>query len=1131
MAPRRRAAILVFTVGALALLLLIGVGLLSSVRGQRQRIERLRATLAEPAVMDGVVDVVRARLRADLWDDSTRPPTYLNQNPATPVSWAREGAEPFDAPGPFDSWLGSTSPYFGIAFDTNGDGIQDDLVAVWRHLSYLGSDLLLTGGEFNWPDNARTNVVGDPTMYNGADPDAALRNVPIVLTQPGCLSPASCPPLPGATTNVTIAQARAVWNQPAFDPWRATHRFPYFDTNRDGHVDLYDADGDGIPDSPISFAVPRPRQKASDPGELYAVIRVVDNASMINVNAAMALDSSGDGAFDSSDLFGSGANPDFQLRGRRVCEVAVDSPLSDASRVNRGPILDVDRGPDLLQFVDYKLNGDPLLSGVVGGPSYHLDVIRRRLIGGAPTGRYRLFGAADEMALRHRGLLGAYHSQPQAVFSNGFAETLGWTRGWDAVSVPPQYDYTEPWRWCRLNAVTERFDQPPNRKGWTSLLDPDVATYPWAIRRSLFTTQSLSSSRVPGAPLAPLPGLGSYILDRTNASAAAGTAVVPAPTGAAAEEMVSLVPRWGSAATPRNPTVGELAEYIAALASALHRSAGLFNLRIDGRDFDADDAWQLALNIVDYMDNDDRPTVIRDPTAGPTLDEQVQYVGVDGQPFLGKYAARVVYDLSGNAVPSQTVYAVEIVNPYRTPINSGGAGFRVRVWDPTTMTLGATCPPAPINPRSLPAATGSTGATLGKIYINSVSASISPDGTSQVYCSSLSFDPGSIIVLYRTLEVEQLNSVEWPIDAMVVGSIPATGPADSSVVHRGLRDRNEWRLTSATLEYDTRPGPGLDMSGSGNLPNVPPSMWVMRNRGLSGRSFESVGEISRLLAIGTVRTAPFGAPGYNFRTPPEYLAGASAFDLAYGRINFADPNARSAAVFHALSGVSAMRDGYDNDGDGIADEPAEPAKVAYRVAGQININTAPTAVLRAVPWMFSAAGNWDLAAAIVSYREGRPINSLLGSTADLSGAPDAGNPLEPFRAMSDLGRVTTTDARFDVARFAATYGGAPPAPLDNGGNPNAPEPDYDRTSDNVPNDLKDVRARDLFLARWGNLLTTRSDVFTVYIVLLDEEGRYVRRSQFTVDRSACAAEDYAGRPPVLPLVAHRVDTDYFDDTR
>lgn len=79
-----------------------------------------------------------------------------------------------------------------------------------------------------------------------------------------------------------------------------------------------------------------------------------------------------------------------------------------------------------------------------------------------------------------------------------------------------------------------------------------------------------------------------------------------------------------------------------------------------------------------------------------------------------------------------------------------------------------------------------------------------------------------------------------------------------------------------------------------------------------------------------------------------------------------------------------------------------------------------------------------------------------------------------------------------------------------------------------------LRARDIFLSRLANMLTVRSDVFTVYVALIDENGQYVRRSQLTLDRSECFRRPpVAGtsQPPTLPNILTRSDGSYAEDVR
>jgi len=87
------------------------------------------------------------------------------------------------------------------------------------------------------------------------------------------------------------------------------------------------------------------------------------------------------------------------------------------------------------------------------------------------------------------------------------------------------------------------------------------------------------------------------------------------------------------------------------------------------------------------------------------------------------------------------------------------------------------------------------------------------------------------------------------------------------------------------------------------------------------------------------------------------------------------------------------------------------------------------------------------------------------------------------------------------------------------------EPDFDNMATNGDGAADDVWERDVILARLANLVTVRSDVFTCYIALIDDEGRYLRRTQFTIDRSNCRRNSGA-----RPYITGRNDTNYYEDT-
>jgi hypothetical protein len=1128
----RRGTILIFALGVMTLLSLIGIGLLANVRGQQRRVELARQAAVRPSLMDQAIEIVRQRLHADLWDGVE----YLSDDSNTPPADARERNEPFDAPGPFDRWLASTLPYVADV-PTFNSSLPLERALVWPRVSYLGSDVVNNSAvipgmvDFQWLYQSRaltpltpffTPAYGeDQGSFNSYFPAASIRGVPVVMTPPDYGTTLGFAPptlrIPGATTNVTIADARREWESSGL---ASAARFPYFDTNMDGVLDLYDADGDGVPDSPISFVLPYPKRRPSDPNEVYAVIRIIDNASMVNVNTAMALDTDGNGIYNPPADFFSEVNSNLQLRGRRVCEVTMDAPLREIDG-NYEPVRVADQAvganpPNLVNLLAYRFNGRPYLPTVVDGPSYYTDVVRRLLIGGMGVlAPYRIFDIVDEVALRHR--FSRLPTGPPTSLEGFLNFTL------------------------RINSFVERF---ADAADWLGSLDSD--SVPPLIRRPLFTTMSYDSTRRPhtNANLNAPPG---RMLIRNGA---ASPLLMPAN---AHPEKVDLNPVWLGVGSP---TIGDLAGYASRLASAIYAAGQRYSLTIDGAVFDLDEladlSWQLAVNLLDYMDSDDTPTVIADTSLTPVPPiEKVQYVGLEAQPFISKYGARFVWDVDDDEdgdcdeLVDRRRFAVEIINPYTRPMGAFDGDYKLLVYSNGTGSPTVTAYDLPVIPAADDPDPPSTPLRrdYGRlVYMNQpdeidFESWLPNPPPAEWVNNAFEFSSNDHIVLTRTINVDG-EMVNWPVDAVrVPPSIDGPPACGQCIQTRSQRDESRWRFTSARGHLESGAGPigYLELTGSANFSStvsgLAPSHWVFRNNGLLARNLDSPGELSRVLAIGTRRReAPDGTPmphdtGYAFVTPPEYLFDkqSSSPEINAGRLDFArERDAR--AIFAALTCDALSTDGLDNNGDGSIDELGEAAAVAYRVAGRINVNTAPAVVLRSAPWMFNNVGGWDLAAAIVAHREGRNVPSLLVLPPSPPTMFSAG-PGESFRSVAELMKVRGSGASSDVQRFFESISSI----SDHSADLNSP--DFDRHADGIREFLRDIRLRDLPLARWANILTTRSDVFTVYVVLIDDQGRYLARSQFTLDRSVCAAEDTTTRRPVLPRVLGRKDTSYYDNTR
>jgi hypothetical protein len=723
---------MVFVLGVLVLLALLGLLLIARTHGEAKRVANESTASSQQALLDGIVRTVRETLRRDIWGQT--PPTGTTDVPlgddlglaADPsIAPVEENNEPYDAPGPCDRWLASTLPYYAVENDVQPPASRpypynlENSVLVWHRVSYLGSDVLQGAGgststnPFRWRFNSRSGV----SLLTVAYGDQNLASVPILQKPPDAFAGTDL--VPGSTTNVTIAVGRRLWERDALTPAECglatAPRYPYFDTNADGILDLYDADGDGIPDSPISFVVPVETTDPNAPKQLYAAIRIVDHASMLNVNTAYSLrlrQPADSLTFDDSV-------PDRQRRGRRTTELLLDE-LTQPSDTTAGLV-------------------DRRSAGCDNPTQYDRDVVRRDLIGGWKTlaestdpnyPLYRLYGLRDEASLRHRGMLVPpdciYDRVPPPAYEfcgidRALPGTLLWSRTWKFDSTPPRYD-PDVWpRSCRLNsnyvdlAAYEGYDDPANPaiKGWRSLLREDE---PYAVRRQLFTT--VSREVVP--PISGLhlcyDALAAKYFVTEDELCQRGLPVTPVrivsgpnPTTDVYMDWPILQPQPQPDPFPNvpdamrilpidlnmsSPTADEAVtkqRYMQYLAAAMYmalRGVELyqgFNLAADpllhgpqNREYLA---WQFAANVADYRDSDGNPTILQwfyDPghPTDPTFSRFI--FGVEKQPFLTEAYAALWAGLEGSTGPvpesapqkDEWFFAVELYVPPMWHINT-----------------------------------------------------------------------------------------------------------------------------------------------------------------------------------------------------------------------------------------------------------------------------------------------------------------------------------------------------------------------------------------------------------------------------------------------------------------------------
>lgn len=195
------------------------------------------------------------------------------------------------------------------------------------------------------------------------------------------------------------------------------------------------------------------------------------------------------------------------------------------------------------------------------------------------------------------------------------------------------------------------------------------------------------------------------------------------------------------------------------------------------------------------------------------------------------------------------------------------------------------------------------------------------------------------------------------------------------------------------------------------------------------------------------------------------------------RFNLANPNYQQ--VFNYLTVFDPNADGIDNNGDGVIDSSGTAGR-EWKVPGRININTAPWYAIAQLPWVSAHAPNYELARAIVGYRDMLDLNPAGGP--DYTGR--AGIP--GFASIGELNNVLdTVDPNYSMRYYA----------LDSSDLGSFPDL---TPGDTAPDDFEE---RDLIFSRISNLVAVRSDVFTAYILVRIGADGPQKRVVAILDRS------------------------------
>jgi hypothetical protein len=170
------------------------------------------------------------------------------------------------------------------------------------------------------------------------------------------------------------------------------------------------------------------------------------------------------------------------------------------------------------------------------------------------------------------------------------------------------------------------------------------------------------------------------------------------------------------------------------------------------------------------------------------------------------------------------------------------------------------------------------------------------------------------------------------------------------------------------------------------------------------------------------------------------------------------------------------------DANGVVDADAVAAET--RIQGRININTAPAFVLAQLPWLqYSVDGPVDRASRIVAFRDEPPAGS--------------NEPRGAYESIADLMQL------HDM--WGLAYDGENNLFQDPNWGP-------DLTPDDVSEDYEE---RDLLFTRISNLVTTRSDVFTAYILVRVGTDGPQQRVVAILDRSGVWSADERPRRVAL----------------
>jgi hypothetical protein len=1102
---RRGSALLLALVLTMALFIM-GLVFVSTTQTEKETVSRVD----ELQTLDTAVDTVIGRINTVLVDDLIYKDPILGDEMLDGTGDSQginEKNEYYDYPGPDDPWLASLEP---MLLSDNGTPTNDtDDWYAWRHISDIYDN--------NFGINPSALYFDPDDKSNTSQWDSTVSLAFWVRSTFGI------PPQSVSTV------ARIVSDKDSTECIKDNA-----DTSTEPDIWLWgaraDADGDGVADSRW---VKVPNLTGPRGQNVYTAVRIIDNGGMININTAFR---------DPSGL----TTTPGEWDGSRLSHVNLEGIMASTESGTLGELQGWRYGtitttrPDLDDYANDEQYDDNVSQRI-------MNPLR---IPGPPVEVYMPFDITDELELRNRVFMASpVTSSCETIWPVTFNPGPG------NVGIELPYTIGD------------------SLKNWYYKLKPDIDQPDWQTgdfiihyynRRFFSTTYNFDRVIVPKM-------------------------VDDAPAWTALTMPSDLKVQWqnwnhwdevqsdkwlyqpvcvndiAAKPTPENLKLLAAAIWLALPDSPTNSPAEGFQYSPPGYNpvwtMTRDElACQLAVNLVDYIDNDPDSTSMA-ITVGAM---NYTYYGFEpeNKVYISKIAKGAYKDHlnahGGGIDKIYNCYAVELYNPSSNDIDIEDWKFDINGTPIDISTAAITVVPA----------------TATLVFTGSDNAAAAdPDTIFGLVGAGI--DLASFIFNLND-KIALLDKADGcPVDAIDTGTPVLTPPDDDSMAN--YLERGDWILNERMPVWDTTtswvlPGNLGSFAPVASAPDKNISKIAIGNR--DDDELPNVGEAFLVFGIGARREG--NASPYNYRTLPEWLNSFSdrpnddMKTIDAGRINpvhidfvnisryltvknfnpFSDPDIDNDG--NGKIGY-ASRDGIDNDGQNGIDDPGEVAlddNYELMVAGRININTAPWFVIAQLPWVVDPSlplkvGGKDnedrckLARAIVAYRDlARVPNKEIDYSRQNSHlnwnawtALDAANQYKSrkfamglehtdddisredpgFANITELINVThslktvglgsiTYDEYYDIRRYGRDEdpAGSGTPKNNNESVPHDPDPSPFFDEDDAANDLEE---RDVIFQRISNLITVRSDVFTAYIMVRVGELGPQKRVIAIFDRS------------------------------